>query len=107
MTELTYEQTIELEKNIKIKNQANQIYKDFLENVKLGVDDYKDGKFKVWSDSHNAEYIKIDNDEFIFECKFLHEYYSLRISPSSIFDAIKQDYRGLAHLKSFITTSKK
>lgn len=100
---MTYEETIELEKNIVIKNIADEIYKNFLKNVKLDVGKHKGGgKFVHWSDSHNQTYFILDGDDFTFVCNFLHENYSIKVNPTSIFTAIKQKYRGVDHLKSAV-----
>jgi hypothetical protein len=103
METLNYEATIELEANIKIKNQAETIYQDFLNNVKLDVKKYKkNGAFEHWSDSHNATYFYIKDEKFYYECKFLHEHYVVEVTPSGIFDAIKKSYRGVSHLESAV-----
>lgn len=99
---MNYQETIELEKNIKIKNEAEKIYKDFMNNVTLSVSKFKDGKFKTWSDSHNATYIKIVDNTFVFVCDFLHENYSVKITPECLFGYVKNKYRGLEHLKAEI-----
>lgn len=103
MGSLSYEQTIELELNIKIKNEADIIYQKFLKNVKLNPKNYKEnGKFLFWSDEHNATYFTIKNDNFYFECRFLHETYDVLVTPSGIFDALKKEYRGVNHLSSAV-----
>lgn len=103
---MDYEETVELEKNVKIKDRADSIYKDFLEYVKLDVSSFKDGKFKYWSDDCNATYFKIDDHSFAFICEFLHEGYYLRVTRASIFDAIKENYRGLEHFERALRTAK-
>lgn len=103
MDELTYEQTIELEANIKIKNEAEIIYQNFLKNVKLEAKNYKgEGRFLFWKDQHNATYFTIKNDVFYFECRFLHETYDVQVTPSGIFNALKKEYRGVSHLSSAV-----
>lgn len=102
---MDYKETVELEENVKIKNKADGIYRGFMNNVKLNVRDFSDGKFKVWSDSHNATYVSILNGVFTFQCRFLHESYNIDITPECIFSKIKSDYRGLGHLTCFITKS--
>ena len=71
--ELTYEQTIELEKNVRFKNEAEGIYRDFLEHVTFPVKDFVNGKFKWWNDSHNETYFTVKDKGFTFVCNFLHE----------------------------------
>ena len=103
MEDLTYEQTIELEENIKIKNHAQEIYSKFLKNIKLEVKYYKgDGKFIFWSDEHNHTSFEIVNDKFYFKCYFLHESYSVLVTPEGIFSALKKKYRGVEHLESAV-----
>ena len=98
-TELDYNQTIELEENIKLKNKADKIYSDFLNNVKLEPSSYKgDGKFLFWNDSHNQIYFQLKNDVFVFICNFLHEHYVVTVTPEQIFKALKSKYRGVEHL---------
>ncbi len=103
---MNYEETIELENNIQVKNKAKDLYNKFLRNVKLDVGKYKDGRFCVWSDSHNAEYLKINgSDRFVFQCRFLHESYDLIVHPSYIFNAIKNKHRVIDHFESFVNKS--
>lgn len=100
--ELTYEKTIELEENIKIKNQADKIYADFLKNIKLEPKNYKgNGRFLYWSDQYNQTYISLVDDKFVLQCRFLHESYDVEITPSSIFNALKNKYRGADHLYAY------
>ena len=97
---MDYKETIELEENVKLKNQADKIYSDFLKNVKLSPKNYKgDGKFLHWADSHNATYFVLNGDTFTYVCNFLHEKYQLDVTPSSIFSALKNKYRGVDHLR--------
>lgn len=103
---MTYEETIELEENIKIKNQANEIYKLFLKNVRLDVGKYKgNGLFLHWSDEHNATYFKVGDNGFTYQCRFLHESYNVEINPSSLFRYIKEKYRGYDHFKSMVESA--
>ena len=108
METLSYEATIELEKNIKIKNQAEAIYQNFLSNVKLEAKNYKgEGRFLFWSDEHNQTYFTLKNDKFIFQCRFLHETYNVDVTPSGIFGAIKNNDRGVTHLESAVRAIEK
>ncbi len=99
---MTYEQTAQLEQNVKIKNQADQIYKDFLNNIHLSPKNYHgNGRFLFWKDAHNATYFQIDsNGNFEYQCRFLHETYNVTVTPSAIFSAIKNKNRGIDHLAS-------
>lgn len=100
---MTYEETIEYEKNIKLVKKAEEIYNQFLKNVKLDVDNYKgDNRFLFWSDNHNATYFKIKDNNFYFECRFLHETYNVLITPEGIFNGLKKNYRGIDHLISAV-----
>lgn len=99
-----YKQTIELENNINLKNKADKIYSDFLANVKLEPKNYKgDGRFVLWSDSHNSIYLKINSNCFEFQCRFLHETYNVVVTPSEIFTALKNKNRGVEHLISHVS----
>lgn len=103
MKDLTYEQTIELEENIKIKKKAETIYSNFLKNIKLSPADYRSKGFMFWHDSHNSAFFTIDKDgHFNLECVFLHERYSVLVTPSGIFDALKLKYKGVEHLEYFV-----
>jgi len=105
--EMDFNQTVELEQNIKIKNEAIKICDEFFKNVKLKPSTYEDeGRFKVWSDSHNSTYVIIDGDNFYYECKFLHEYYKMKITPEAVFKYIKNKYMGLGHLRVFVKGDK-
>ena len=97
--ELTYEQVIEMEENIRLKNKAEEIYNNFMKNVKLDLSTFKDGRFRIWHDSHNAKYLEISGDKFIYQCRFLHETYNVAVTPSAIFSALKNNYRGVEHLE--------
>ena len=101
---MNYEQTIELEKNIKIKDTAQGMYSNFLKNIELKANDYiGEGRFKVWSDSHNATFIMVTDSGFKVEFRFLHESYDVEITPQSIFEKIKLNYRGIDHLRTLIS----
>ena len=103
METMTYEQTIELEQNIKLKNEADALYSKFLKNVKLEPSQYKgNGKFIFWYDEHNATYFQIRDDKFFFICAFLHENYTVEVTPSGIFTALKSKYRGVDHFASAV-----
>ena len=103
---MTYQESKELEKNVKASKEADSIYSDFMRNIKLEASKYdkKTDRFTVWSDSHNAKYIKIVNGRFHFICDFLHESYTCVISRDKIFDYLKSDYTGVLHLKTFSRT---
>jgi hypothetical protein len=104
MEDLTYEQTVELEANVAIKNKADKIYRDFLQNICLSPSKYKDGKFLFTADEHNATYFKItDKGDFQYQCRFLHESYDVTVTPSAIFSAIKNKNRGVEHLASAVS----
>lgn len=96
---MDFNETEELEENIKIKNKAIKICEDFLKNVSLRLDKYKgDGKFEIWSDSHNAKYVIVYDIGLRYVCKFLHEKYSVILKPENIFTAIKNKDRVIDHL---------
>lgn len=100
---MTYEETVELEKNIKLKNEADSLYQKFLKGAKLEVSKFiGNNTFIIWKDSHNRELIKIEDDKFFFICEFLHENYKIEITPSGLFNAIQKDDRGIAHLKVYL-----
>lgn len=100
---MTYEETKELEANIKIKNEAEETYNKFFNNIKLDPKAYKgEGRFVFWKDEHNAIYIRLKDDYFIFECRFLHESYNVIVTPDNLFWCIKNNYRGYEHLKSAV-----
>jgi hypothetical protein len=97
---MPYKETVELEQNIKIKNRANKIYSDFLQNIQLKPNEYQgSGKFKIWSDAHSAKYVIVHDSYFEYVCSFLLENYSIVVTPDKIFDAIKANYRGVEHLE--------
>lgn len=107
MSDLDFEQTVELEKNVKIKNQAIEICENFKKNITLSASSYEgDNRFKNWSDSHNSTYIIVERDHFVYECKFLHEYYKLKVTPEAVFGYIKNNTRGLNHLVALVKTKK-
>ena len=100
---MTYEETIELEQNVKLKNEAESIYKKFLKNVKLEPKKYQgNGRFLFWADEHNKIYITLKNDIFVLECRFLNENYDVEITPTFIFNGLKNKYRGIDHLKAYV-----
>ncbi len=99
---MDYKETVELEKNIEIKNKADFLYKEFHSKVCLNVKDYKDGRFKFWSDCHNASYIKIIDNTFVVQYRFLHESYDVPIDKGSLFELIKNKYRGIEHLEAYL-----
>ena len=98
---MTYEETVELEKNVKIKDEAEKICRDFKNNVVLRVKDHEgEGRFKIWSDSHNAVYVQVADEGLEFQCRFLHNTYNLMVDPASVFSAIKNGSRVIGHLES-------
>ena len=100
MDEMTYEQTVELERNIKIKNKAREIVEGFKKNVQLNLKSRKGLRFTLWSDEHNAIYLEISEKDMTFVCDFLHENYLVTVSESNVFSGIKSCYRGIEHLAS-------
>lgn len=101
---MTYEETIELEQNVKIKNRADDLYSKFNKNIKLEAKGYKgNGLFLYWSDEHNATYIKVDSSGFTVQYRFLHESYDVPVNPSSLFNLIKKDYTGVKHLEYLVS----
>lgn len=101
---MTYEETVELEKHVKIKNEADEICRGFMRHVEFKASSYieKGNRFHIWGDSHNDTYVKISDGKFIYQCRFLHETYDVMVTPSAIFGYINDKYRGLDHLKSCI-----
>lgn len=97
--ELTYEQVIEMEESIRLKNKAEEIYNNFIKNVKLDLRTFKDGRFKIWNDSYNATYLEISDNKLIYQCRFLHETYNIEVTPSAIYSALKNECRGVEHLE--------
>lgn len=97
---MNFQETEELEKNIKIKNKAKELYCLFFKNVILKPNTFKNGKFKIWNDSHNSKYIYIADDHFVYECCFLHERYILHIELEYIFKAIKENSRVIDHFSA-------
>ena len=98
---MNYTETVELEKNIKIKDQAENLCRDFKQNVVLHMENYLgSGRFVLWSDSHNKIYVDTLGDYPVFRCRFLHEEYDVVVSPESVFSGIKAGYRGIDHLRS-------
>ena len=101
---MDYEEVIELEANIKLKNRAEEIYKDFKDNIKLDVSTYKGkGRFLFWSDGNNEKYFTIQEDCIYFDCNFLHERYGVEVTVSAIFYALKNKSRVIDHLESTVT----
>lgn len=101
---MTYEETMELEENVKIKNKADDIYKRFNKFVVLYADkfDHENNRFTISKDSNNATYLSIGGVCFTYQCRFLHENYNCDITPSAIFGYIKKDCRGFVHLEAMI-----
>lgn len=100
---MTYEEVKSVDANIKIKNDADIIYQNFLNNVKFEVKNYKGtGRFLFWDDGNNQTYFKITNDTFYYECDFLHEKYCVEVTPSGIFRALVNDNKGVDHLISAV-----
>lgn len=101
---MNYQETVELEKNVKIKNDADEIYRQFLKNIKLSPAkfDKERRRYEIWSDSNNAIYVSENEGVFYFHCRFLHETYDLKVTPESIFSEIKSKYRGVDHLRASV-----
>ena len=106
---MNYEETKELEEHVKIKNEADEIYRDFQKYVTIKPANHLgDGKFLYWEDSNNKTFLILEDDgTFTYKCKFLHEDYNTNVTPQAIFSAIKSKYRGLDHLKGAINMAKR
>jgi hypothetical protein len=96
--DMTYEQTIELERNIKVKNKAREIVAGFKKNISLDLTKKNGLRFTIWSDSYNAEYVEVSDNRILFICDFLHEQYSVSVDESTVFSDILSKYRGIDHL---------
>ncbi len=101
---MTYEETVELEKNVIIKNDADALYKKFKKYVKLdaGKFDHENNRFTIEKDSNNATYLSIGGGSFTYQCRFLHETYNVVVTPSTIFRHIKDKYQGLGHFRAWV-----
>ena len=97
---MNYEETKEYELSLKITKKAEEIKEGFLRNVVLDLRKYKDDKFEVWSDMHNACYVKLTANGIVYICDFLHENYRLVINNNAIFTAIKDKDRSVNHAAS-------
>lgn len=97
---MTYEETIELELNVKIKNKAQEIYKGFVDNTSLSLKDYKNGRFKLWCDSNNAKYLDLKSSDPVLILDYINNNHRITVTPSSIFSAIKSMDRFVTHLAS-------
>jgi hypothetical protein len=98
---MNYEETVELEKNVKLKDEAERICRDFHKNIKLDCAKYRgDSEFVLWEDSHNHIYVSCGKKYFGFHCRFLHETYDITVSPSAVFSALKSKNRVIEHLRS-------
>lgn len=101
----TYEQTMELEKCIKLKNKADEIYRKFKQNIKLEICNYKgEGKFVHWSDGNNSVSFVLTDNVFMFHGNYINNTYRLEVTPSAIFSALKSENHkakeGVKHLES-------
>ena len=106
---MTYDETVELEKNVAIKNKADQLCSDFKMHVKLSPNGYGKAKdrFHYWSDSHDDIYIGIsESGDFIYQARFLHENYNVTITPQAIFQYIYEGYRGVEHFEALVNKAK-
>lgn len=106
---LGYSKIEEIKKSLEIKERADKLYDDFMKYVTLSMSKYKAGRFLIWKDSHNAQFLSFYPDEPAptLVCDFLHENYKVLITRESIFKCMKSDYRGIAHLESFVKGEKK
>lgn len=104
---MNYEETANLEENIKIKNEANDLYRRFVKFVKLSVARRDKNEFEDWADAHNRAFYRVNENSVSFHCRFLHETYNLTITPSSLFESIKSNDRGLLHFKSSVDNHEK
>jgi len=100
---MNYEETKELEQNVKMRKKADELYNLFMKNIKLTPDMYKgEGLFLLDYDGHNYTSVVLKNDTFYLQLDFLHENYNLAITPSDIFNYIKEDYKGVGHLEAIV-----
>lgn len=99
---MDYEETVEIEHNVKIKNEAEKICSDFKKNMQLKISNYKGkGQFEIWSDCHNAAFVVVHDDCFELQCRFLHESYNIKVTPSIVFNGIKNKDMVIDHLRSY------
>lgn len=101
-----YEETKELERNVEISKKAEKICADFKANISLSMKGYiGNGLFVIWSDSHNKIRVDVSGASPVFQCRFLHESYDIRVSPDDVFEAIKKGCRGVDHLRAYTRKS--
>lgn len=106
--EMTYEETVVLERLIELKNKSKEMFKDFHKYITLSISNYKgEGRFLIQGDSNNKTYVRLDSKGvFNVEFRFLHETYDIKISMEYIFESLKEDYKGVGHLRSLINSMK-
>lgn len=91
--DLTYDQTIELEKNLKVRDRADKIHKDFIRNVSFPMERYQgNGKFLVKSTELCSSYfvLQSESDYWIFVYTSRGDSVKIDVTPHGIYNAIKK-----------------
>lgn len=81
-----------LEKMIGFKNEANRLFKLVAENQKIGLFPDGYGRYVVWEDAYNVEYLVENEGEWKWVAHYLHQHYEVPISAAGIFEMIKNGY---------------
>ena len=93
--DLTYDQTIELENNLKVRGRADKIYKDFIRNVTFPMERYQgNGKFLVAAAELHSSHFQLVNNGNVDYWELIHVSRGgttkIVITPRDIYNAIKK-----------------
>lgn len=89
----------ELKRNIELKEEAYEIYNRAISLIELKGEQFDNGRFKIMDDGHNRKYISFSGGNMVYNYEGLHFNYIVVITPESIFNGLKSNYRGVDHLK--------
>lgn len=92
---LSYHQTIELEKNLKTRDRADKIYKDFVTNVTFPMERYQGkGKFLVKGEELTCSWFQLFYNDSVDYWMYIYthrgETAKVGVIPQDIYNAIKR-----------------
>ena len=89
---LSVKEIEKFQKLIELKDEAKKLYYMVVNNQKVKLlPDYK-GKFILWDDSNNQEYLKYQNNSWVWVAAYLHQHYEVEIDLDKIYQMMVRAY---------------
>lgn len=99
---MNYDRALEAEHFIELSNKSKKLFSLTSKTIKLELKNYKgNNRFELWSDSYNTISLEVRRDHCVFQCRFLHESYDVILTPKGIYNAMRDENRGIDHLRAY------